>query len=465
MPHNPAMLRFAPSVIGMTTFAVMAFLYNWNPALYLEILKGVGVPPWRYPFLDGEFMYAMKHVWLQGGDVYKSVPYGGIVATMPYSPLWQRLPMLPSDTAARVPIGMTTGLLLLISIAWLPPARSCRDAVLLSLATVSTMVWFALERNNIDVWIYLLIFVGGLLFSHRFLLRCISYLIFLFAGLLKYYPMILFLMAFRERASRFWVIALASLTSLILFWLGFRHELQAALGNLPAGTPFDMIGIVNIPLFVSLGDKAGEHASLQMSCRLWLTACVMILAYKLAVRPHFAASLARLPEAHLVWLMIGCLVMGGCYLAIQNVGYRGIYLLPVLSGLLALRRVTDDSRLRAELGRVTLAIVPIMWMEGIRYWAKTLALNVGDAAAIFIQLAFWLVREILWLYLACMMTAVVMSYLAQSTMGRSWYNHSLLIRKHLAFGSRTRSTPAPAGSAADPPPTSNGLRSPSWNKK
>ena len=69
--------------------------------------------------------------------------------------------MLPSDTAARVPIGVTTGLLLLISIAWLPPARSCRDAVLLSLATVSTMVWFALERNNIDVWIYLLIFVGG----------------------------------------------------------------------------------------------------------------------------------------------------------------------------------------------------------------------------------------------------------------------------------------------------------------
>jgi hypothetical protein len=444
MLHNPIMLRFAPSVIGMTTFAAMALCYNWNPALYLEILTGVGIPPWRYPFLDGEFMYAMKHCWLQGGDVYKSVPYGGIQATMPYSPLWQRLPMLPSDTAARVPIGVTTGLLLLISIAWLPPARSCRDVILLSLATLSTMVWFALERNNIDVWIYLLIFVGGLFFSHKFLLRCFSYLIFLLAGLLKYYPMILFLMAFRERASRFWVIAFGSLASLILFWLGFRHELQAALANLPAGSPFDMIGIANIPLFVSLGDKAGEHAIVQMSCRLWLTACVMFLAYKLALRPDFTASLARLPEAHLVWLMIGCLVMGGCYLTIQNVGYRGIYLLPVLSGLLALRRVTDDPRLRDELGRVTLAIVPIMWMEGIRHWAKTLALNFGESAAMVVQLTFWLIREVLWLYLACIMTAVVMSYLAQSTIGRSWYNHLLLFRKHLALGSTSKALSSPS---------------------
>ena len=450
MPHNPVMLRFAPSVIGIVTFAVMAWLYNWYPALYQAILKGVGIPPWRYPFLDGEFMYAMKHCWLQQGcDVYKSVPYGGINATMPYSPLWQRLPMLPSDTAARVPIGITTGLLLLISIAWLPPARSCRDAVLLSLATISTMVWFALERNNIDVWMYLLIFVGGLLFSGVFWMRCFSYIIFMLAGLLKYYPMILFLMATRERASRFWVIAFGSLTGLILFALGFWHELHAALANLPTSSPFDLIGIANIPLAanIAIGGKAGELA--QLFLRLWLTLCVMLMAYKLAARPHFAASLARLPEAHLVWLMIGCLVMGGCYLAIQNVSYRGIFFLPVMSGFLALRRVPDDSRLRDELGWVTLAIVPTMWMEGIRHLA--------DSAPVSVRIILWLTREVLWLYLACMMTAVVMGYIAQSTMGRSWHHQLLLFRKLLARPHR-----AHAG-AADPPSTSGCLSSSSMN--
>lgn len=430
MLDNTRLMRVAPSAAGLIAFAVMASFYQWNYPLYLAILRGVGIFPWSFPFLDSEFMYAMKKCWLQGVDVYQAVPCDVIPSTkMAYSPLWQRLPILSSDPAVRVPVGVATDLLLLLSIGFLPPARSWRDAVLMSLATLSTMVVFALERNNIDVWIYLLIFAGGLMFSGRFLSRCVSYLLFLLAGLLKYYPMILFLMALRERPRHFWALAFSSFTVLVLFVLCFWQELREAMPNVPRGSPFwDLVGFVNIPLMVTDLSWPTPEASViaGMLCGLCLLAGVGISAYRFAIRPDFAASLARLPEAQSVWLIIGCLVMGGCYFLIQSLGYRGVYLLPVLSGLLALRHVTDDSPLRNELGRVTIAVVAIMWMEGVRHWARTLAIGLGGSRVLTVDLAFWLIREVLWLYLARVMLAVAMSYVAQSNLGRA-------LQKHLSF--------------------------------
>ena len=432
MPDRPSLLRFAPSAVGLIAFAAMALLYQWNHALYLSILRAVGMGPWRYPFLDGEFMYAMKQCWLQGVDVYQAVPCDVVPGNkMAYSPLWQRLPMLPSDTAARVPIGLVTDLLLLISISFLPPARSWRDAILMALATLSTMVVFALERNNIDVWIYLLIFAGGLLFGAKFLSRCVSYALFLLAGLLKYYPMILFLLALRESPRRFWAIGLSSFAVLVLFVLGFWQELREAMPNVPGGSPFgDMVGVVNIPLMVSqLAWPTHQAATMaRLLCALVLIAVLLVSAYRLAARRDFAAGFARLPESESIWLVIGCLVMGGCYFLIQSVGYRGVYLLLVLSGLLALRRVSGDSALRDELGHITLAVVAIMWMEGVRHWADALARGLTGSEAPNVELAVWLIRELLWLYLARAMVAVVMSHVAQSNLGRALFKHSSLLR-------------------------------------
>ena len=433
MPDKTSLMRFAPSAAGLIAFAAMASFYAWNYPVYLAILNGVGVDPWSFPFLDSEFMYSMKKCWLQGVDVYQAVPCDVIPdSKMAYSPLWQRLPMLPSDAAARVPIGVATDLLLLASISFLPPARSWRDVVLLSLATLSTMVCFALERNNIDVWIYLLIFVAGLLFGGRFLARCVSYLLFMLAGLLKYYPMILFLMALRERPWRFWVIAAGSLTGLILFVLAFSQELREAMPNVPSGSPFgDMIGVVNIPLMVAKlpWPTPGASAIVRVLCSLCLSAGVMISAYRLAVRPAFAASLARLPAAQSVWLVIGCLIMGGCYFLIQSAGYRGVWLLPVLSGLLALRRVSDDRALRNQLGRVSIVIIALMWMEGLRFWAATLVPGLTGWQASRVDFAVCLIRDVLWLYPARMMAAVAMSHVAQSNLGRSMQKHSAFLRE------------------------------------
>jgi hypothetical protein len=423
------LLRFVPTIVGLIAFGLMTMLYLYDARLYLSILQFIGINPWSYPFIDSEFMYAMKHCWAQGVDVYQSVPCDVVPgAKMAYSPLWQRLPFLPADKGARVPVGLATDLLLLLSIAFLPPARTLRDAALLSLATVSTMVCFALERNNIDVWIYLLVISGGFLFVRPGATRGVAYVAFMMAGLLKYYPLVLFGLALKERPTRMLLIAALSVAGLAIFVTVFWSELLEELPNIPTNSPYaDMVGIANIPIAISqiaatnpsLGPRAPALTAL--SLRVLLTALVVGWAIISARRPGFNLAIDRLAETDSVLLVVGCLVMGGCYLLGQNVGYRGIYLLIVLSGLLALCRAIDDPKLRSKLETVTLLIVPMMWMEGVRYW---IILNLDSLSAppvvrFFAEILAWLLREVLWFNLECVMLAVLIAYAVHSATGRS----------------------------------------------
>ena len=133
--------------------------------------------------------------------------------------------------------------------------------------------------------------------------------------------MILLLMAVREWPRRFWVIAFSSLVGLFIFVLGCWQELREAMPNIPGGSPIgDMFGIVNVPLLVAELPWPTLRAS--AIARLLSTLClamgVIISAYRVAARRDFAANLARLSEDQSVWLVIGCLVVGGCYFLGQS---------------------------------------------------------------------------------------------------------------------------------------------------
>ncbi len=427
------MLRFVPSIFGLLAFGLMILLYHDAPDLYFSVLRIAGTHPWPHPFIDSAFMYAMKDCWLHGVDVYNNVPcdHDNIPAgnlKMAYSPLWQRLAFLPSDDWARYPIGLVTDALLLGSLSILPPAESLRDAALLSLATVSTMVCFALERNNIDVWIYLLAVAGGLLMVHGGRLRAVAYAVFMLAGLLKYYPLALFGLAMRERPERFFLIAILSVVVTGLFTVEFWSEILEESRNIPSGSPYgDLVGITNIPMAVSimatpvLGGADHLGAALSVSVRVLLTGFVSIWAIVTVRRAGFTQAIFEMPDKQSIWLIMGCLIMGFCYVAGQNVSYRGIYLLIVLSGLLALQRVTQTKAMMDDLSFAILSVVVLMWMEAIRLWLTLAfeALNASYGLRLSIHVIAWLGREFLWLNLERIMLAVIISFVVTSLTGKS----------------------------------------------
>lgn len=253
-----------------------------------------------------------------------------------------------------------------------------------------------------------------------------AYIVFMIAGLLKYYPFLLFGLALKERPTRTWLIATLSATGLAVFVVIFWGELMEALANIPVASPFgDAVGIVNLPralaramaAVIEMGPRG--QASLTLLFRFLLTVVVVKWAIGLAGRSAFVAAVVRLSERDSIWLVVGCLVMGGCYLLTQNVGYRGIYLLIVLIGLLALRRASDDPAVSSEVSRMALLTPLIMWMEGIRLWVRLLVETIAAPTVVyqFVIVLIWLVRELLWLNLERVLLAVLLVVAARSATG------------------------------------------------
>lgn len=66
------------------------------------------------------------------------------------------------------------------------------------------------------------------------------------------------------------------------------------------------------------------------------------------------------------FLVIGGLLVAACFFAGQNIAYRGILLLPVLSGLVGLHRSIGDREVRRFRGQMIAAVLFVMWEEFFR---------------------------------------------------------------------------------------------------
>jgi hypothetical protein len=109
------------------------------------------------------------------------------------------------------------------------------------------------------------------------------------------------------------------------------------------------------------------------------------------------AAIAELPDGERFFMVTGSAVIAGCFFAGQSIGYRGIFLLLVMPGLLALSR-SDIRRLRALcLGSATV-IVLLMWGECLRQ-----AFDGG--------FGFWLLRELGWWWSVSVMLTLVVDFL------------------------------------------------------
>jgi hypothetical protein len=419
-----AVLRFMPSALGLLAYVLICLLYIFNTPFYYSVLLFWGIAPWSYPFLDGEFVFTMKDCWEKGYDVYVNIPCDSIPTnSLAYSPLWPRLP-LPTDKLARIPVGIVTDVLLILSVSiFLPRARSVFDAVLISLALLSTMLVFALERNNVDVWLYLMITAGVLLYLKGGSTTYTSYGLFFFATLLKYYPIAILVLALKERPRIVLLIAGLCVVGLLIFYLTFRTELPRSLANIPLGRPFgDLVGIMNLPrglIEIAAGmlklSKSIEIITVHLM-RGVLTISVLACGWWVAQQRPFRLAFQKLSSADATWLVMGCSIMTACYLAGQSVGYRGIYLLPVITGLLALRRHCEG-RLLSIVSFAVAALIPLMWMEAIRVWSGIAVGKIDPSMHVlwWVSTTVWTIRELLWLALAGVMSAVLIVFMEKST--------------------------------------------------
>jgi hypothetical protein len=343
---------------------------------------------------------------------------------------------IPLGVGDTVAVGWCLDLLFIGSLSLLPPPRRPIELVLVLAATLSTMVVFAVERANLDILLFALALMAGLLAEHRMSIRLIGYSLAVVAALLKYYPIMVLIIAFRERLLLLVAICLILAGVLAIFWAEYHGEIARGLPTIPQG-PYntDLFAAKNLPFL--LGEAAGNAASPSSWAPLverafagavyaTLVGFCVVICRRLLGFGEFNAAFISLSGLERSFLVIGSAVIVGCFFAGQSTGYRGVFLLMIMPGLLAISRRPASRNLRALSLGTGFVIALLMWGECLRL-ALYSALDNCLGSEVFAgegKFFFWLIRELGWWWTVSVMLTVLADFLWSSPIV-SWLSSRL----------------------------------------
>jgi hypothetical protein len=420
-----ALARFVPSLAGLAALALVAALWLAGAhTTYDDLLTLWGMVPFREPFLDIDGPLSALDCARQGMDVILANPCDILQRPYNYSPFWLSFVWVPLGGDDRVAVGLVVDIALLISLSALPAPQSRSEMLLRVVASVSTMVVFALERANTDVFVFVLIVLMLDLLRRSPLARAAGYAVAFLAGAIKYYPLILFGLVAKERLLLCVSIALGLIVGLALFFEIYAEEIARTIVLVPHNTAFtDMFGAVNILLGTfdtALRQGVAQIDAVKLALAVTVPFAVPLLWVMVRFwrRSDIPAALCRLDDARRLALLAGALLVCGCFLTGQNIGYRGIFLLLIQPGLAALGRDRAAGPIAAAARLAAIAVPVLMWAEGMRLWLHLavagtypspgfLHLHWLDLPA---DLAAWAGREIVWWLLVAFLVSLLLGF-------------------------------------------------------
>jgi hypothetical protein len=404
--------RWILPLLGLIALALATLAYIYAPAAYFRVLSGLMLKPTPTPFIDAQQIPAVISCWNHGINVYLTAPCDPRQRLMDYSPLWLWARFIP---AWRNWMGLALDAAFFLSLALLPRPPGPAGRLLTGLAAFSSMTVFALERGNMDLVMFLLIAAGGWCWNRNPAARLLGYGLFTCAGLLKFYPLVLFALFIRERIAAFTALALAGILLLAGFAAAYQAILAQALRNLPQFSDFtDAFSSHQLPdglpaALAHIWPALAGYAPAAFP--LWgsLTICAITLALRLAASPPVRQNFNALQPDQRGFLIIGAALICGCFFAGYSDSYRGIFLLFALPGLLAL---APGGRM---FGITAGAVLFVMW--GLTTQLLIARLTGGTAFPItgpsMIYL-YWLIRELAWWWIISVLLATLFCFAAES---------------------------------------------------
>lgn len=408
MDRFPLARKLALPAIAAGAFAFGCTVY-WLAAksTYFAMLYGWGVVPIDYPFIDTHTVLSARVCSALGINPFFHNPCDALARPFLYSPLFL-LGAGAHELGANVALGFALDGAFILSLLCLPTSRRLADFGVMSLAVLSSVIAFAVERGNFELSLFVTVAVAGRLALARGTgIRAVAYGLMLFAALAKYFPAVLMAVTLRERPRLFVAISAVAAIAIAAFVVGYRADLLVAYANMPRLDYFgDMFGAVTLPYGLATLIP-GFPAAITLAV---LAVTVLGAAVALARQPAVARTYVELPEAERVFLAVGCLLMVGCFFAGQSIAYRGIHLLFVLPALNTLARTMPDLAGRRLFATTRTLTLVLMWREAVHHFV---ILWLPSALT-----AWWLVKELAWWWVIAVLAGLSLCFLRQSTMGQ-----------------------------------------------
>ncbi len=175
-----------------------------------------------------------------------------------------------------------------------------------------------------------------------------------------------------------------------LFLAAYLPDIERGFPLIPVGSYFtDLFAAKNLPfgltelIFGLSGGSANTLVFRLAAAALYgiLVVGGALICSRLLTRTAMQRDFSRISDYERIFLVVGSALIGGCFFAGQSVGYRGIFLLFVLPGLLAVARVAADSASRALYRAAAIVIVLLMWEECFRTGLESDPCALGYLAA------------------------------------------------------------------------------------
>jgi hypothetical protein len=396
--------------ILMTYYTGLYFLWSINSTLYPLWMKFIGVAAWKFPFLDIINVLAGIECHYSGYDVLRLNPCDPLGRPLPYSPIIFDLPIQWLGVRHATVVGLTIDLAFLALLPVLLRPDSPRAFTVAILACLSPAVVFAVERANLDVFLITLIAVAALYAAKGRTQRLVSYAIYLAAGLLKFYPLVLLGLIVRERPRIALVCGSAAAAILAVFVARYESGLVRAVALFPTNRYFgDMFGAVLLPFgiarFLRLPPPVGSVLFAA------LLAVMALVAVCLARRIKSEILAADWDRPNLLLLAVGSVLTVGCFIAGMNIGYRVSILLFVIPGLLELQRRARRRSTRLIVGCTLEAALWCLWRQFFERWLIILGVIHTDSIS---GLFFLVLREAIWWGLVSVLSAFIVLYVLHS---------------------------------------------------
>jgi hypothetical protein len=424
----PRFALFMP-MVGCIVLALMSWLYIAHSMRYGEIIDLWMDVPYPEPFLDLHFVTAGIECRTLGVDVYLHDPCDPLGRLHNYSPLWLRFVFLPTGHEWLNWLGL--GLLgcFLISIGFVQRSRRVSDRVLFGLAMLSSSSLFAFERGNLDLLMFIFAVVAVVCFGYRLPVRLCGYAVILLAGLLKFYPMVLFGLALRERPKMIVSIGAVVGAALVSFYLVFRDELPRMAINLPDSFPpgqgWGAKGLARAlndlfpDILATFGyraawlDRLPETHLVAYAMLVVLLAASLLCALHLGHRNGVAAALNRLSPPDRRFLVAGAALICGCFFLGQSLPYRAIHLLLALPGLLILAHASTHSDARRVFRWTVAGVLLVLWqVPPRRLVAWVFGGEYFPVDGPVVNYAAWVIVELAWWWVVTVLLAILFWFVA-----------------------------------------------------
>ena len=384
-------------------------------------VRAVNLPDGWYtrnpvPFLDMGSVVSWRECGVARTEAAMKSACNPLGSNANYPPLWQYMPLQWIGVRHTVWAGLALWLIFLTSLLVILKPRDGPEFVVAAAACLSHVTVFAVERENMDVLMFLLMLAAVALWRRHH--NILSFGAMLLGGFLKFYPFVLLVLLMRERARRLAVFAAATIM-IMLAYVAWTWNYLSHMGKaLPLALYFyDMFGAILLPLGLSDGLGLPPFAFRLLLAPLLLAG----LWAAIRIADCFAHGLPDMDwtEPWLSRMLGGSIVIFSSFVLAASVDYRAIFLLPVLPGLLALRRQVRGRDISRLLSLGVAATLFCLYSEMMRAdLVAGLTALLGHAPASLMEklplVACFLLREAVWWFEAVFLAGFALHFVRES---------------------------------------------------